>query len=91
MRTPCSYKMVATALRCGYKSGMPTKLRVKMPIDMNKDVTVRLRITPEEHTAWLAAAELEQMTLSQWIRRRCHGLAAAAPTMPAAPKKTSRR
>lgn len=70
---------------------MTRRLRANIPIDMNKDVTVRLRITPEEHTAWLAAADLEQMTLSQWIRRRCHGLTATAPTMPHTPKKPGRK
>lgn len=52
-----------------------------MQDDMKREVTVRLRVTAEEQDSWLKAAELEQMTLSQWIRRRCNGLAAAAPVI----------
>lgn len=44
--------------------------------EMNKDVTVQVRLTAEEHNRWLAAAESEDRTLSNWIRRQCN---AAAP------------
>ncbi len=44
--------------------------------DMNKDVTVQVRLTADEHKRWLAAATGEDRTLSNWIRRQCN---AAAP------------
>jgi predicted HicB family RNase H-like nuclease len=53
--------------------------------DVAKDFMIRLRVSGEEHAAWLKAAELEQMSLSNWIRRRCNGLATAAPVIK--PKK----
>lgn len=48
---------------------------------MARDAMIKLRITVDEQTAWQAAAELEQMSLSAWIRRRCNGLAATAPAV----------
>ncbi len=56
---------------------------------MDKEATITLRLTVDEQKAWKAAAELEQMPLSLWIRRRCNGLAAAAPVM-GKPKKGRR-
>lgn len=46
--------------------------------DMNKDVTVQVRLTAEEHKRWLTAAEAEERTLSNWIRRQCNAAAADA-------------
>ena len=46
--------------------------------DMNKDVTIQVRCTAEEHARWLAAAEAEDRTLSNWLRRQAND---AAPSV----------
>ncbi len=43
--------------------------------DMNKDVTIQVRCTAEEHARWLAAAEAEDRTLSNWLRRQANDAA----------------
>lgn len=40
--------------------------------EMNKDVTIQVRLTAEEHKRWLAAATAEDRSLSNWIRRQCN-------------------
>lgn len=36
-----------------------------------KNVTITLRLAPEEHAAWSAAAVADGRSLSSWIRRQC--------------------
>lgn len=57
--------------------------------DVDKTVTIALRITKDEHRAWLAAAEADGRTLSDWVRRRCTGVVTAAPVI-IKPKKARR-
>lgn len=47
---------------------------------MNRDITVRLKVTKEESKAWRAAAAAEGCTLSEWIRRRSQGIGKRAQT-----------
>lgn len=61
-------------------------MRTDMLDEMDKDVMLTLRLSKDEHKAWKAAADLEQMPLAAWIRRRCNGLSAAAPTVKASKK-----
>jgi hypothetical protein len=55
---------------------------------MTKTVTVTLRIAPEEHAGWTAAAAADGRSLASWIRRQCaHGQPAPAPdSKPKKPK-----
>lgn len=62
-------------------------MRTDMLEPMDKDVTIALRISKDEQTAWLAAAEADGRTLSDWIRRRCNGLSGAAPVAKQSTKK----
>lgn len=39
---------------------------------MAKTVTVQVRLTAEDRSRWLAAANAEDRTLSNWIRRQCN-------------------
>ena len=40
-----------------------------------RDVTVRLRVTDAEKARWLAAASINRVGLSEWIRGACEGVA----------------
>jgi predicted HicB family RNase H-like nuclease len=46
-----------------------------------KNVTITLRITVDEHAAWVAAATADDRSLSGWIRKQCNAglLPRAAP------------
>lgn len=46
--------------------------------DMNKEVTIQVRLTAEEHKRWLAAAEKDDRSLSNWIRRQCNAATSTA-------------
>jgi hypothetical protein len=46
-----------------------------------KDALIQLRVTSAERDAWQEAAELSEMTLSDWIRQRCNGPAALPPQL----------
>jgi hypothetical protein len=70
---------------------MPQTNQANMPDDMNRDVTIKIRLTAVEHAAWLAAADRDEMTLSQWIRRRCNGQSALAPELGAAQKPRAKK
>ncbi len=59
--------------------------------EMAKDVRLQVRLTADEHAAWFAAAEAEQMSLSNWIRRRCNGLPTTAPVVAPKPAKKAKR
>lgn len=48
---------------------------------MDKDVMLTLRLSKAEHKAWKEAAEVEQVSLAAWIRRRCNGLSTTAPVV----------
>jgi hypothetical protein len=56
-------------------------MRTDMLDPMTKDVVIQVRLSTDEHKAWTAAAELEQLPLAAWIRRRCNGLSAVAPAV----------
>lgn len=59
---------------------------------MGKSKVINLRIAPEEHAAWDAAAEAAGLKLSEWIRRRCNGTTTIeAPPPAAAPKPKKKR
>ena len=53
---------------------------------MNRDESIKLRVTAAELAAWQAAADKSEMVLSEWIRQRCAGPQALPPanvkTMP---------
>jgi predicted HicB family RNase H-like nuclease len=51
--------------------------------------TITLRVPPEEHAAWQAAAAADQRTLSSWIRKQCSVV--APPVAPTAPKPRRKR
>ena len=53
-----------------------------------KNVTITLRITVDEHAAWVAAATADDRSLSGWIRKQCN---AATPTITASSPKTAKR
>jgi hypothetical protein len=59
--------------------------------DMNKDVTVQVRLTAEEHKRWLAAAEAEGRTLSNWIRRQCNAQAPSIDVIEYVEKRAAER
>lgn len=59
--------------------------------EMNKDVTVQVRLTAEEHKRWLAAAEAEDRTLSNWIRRQCNAAAPSVEIIEIVEKKLAER
>lgn len=59
--------------------------------EMNKDVTVQVRLTAEEHKRWLAAAEVEDRTLSNWIRRQCNAVAPSLDVINYVEKKDAER
>jgi predicted HicB family RNase H-like nuclease len=57
--------------------------------DPAKNLTITLRLSPEEHAVWVVAAAADGRTLSSWIRRQC---AIGAASMPlAAPKPPRKR
>lgn len=68
---------------CTYNVMMPGS-------DMTKTVVIQVRLTSDEHRSWLAAADLEKMALSAWVRRRCNGLPAAAPVVRAGAKRRTK-
>lgn len=39
--------------------------------DVKRDVVIRLLVNQAERDAMQAAADAEELTLSEWIRRRC--------------------
>jgi hypothetical protein len=53
---------------------------------VNRDESIKLRVTAAELAAWQAAADKSDMVLSEWIRQRCAGPRALPPanvkTMP---------
>lgn len=49
-------------------------MRTDMLDPMGKDVTIALRVSPEEQDQWSKAAAADGRSLSDWIRRRCNGL-----------------
>jgi hypothetical protein len=51
-----------------------------------KDAMIKLRITEADLQRWRDAAALDDMPLSDWIRRRVDG----RPTTPPVPKKVHR-
>lgn len=52
------------------------------PGDTMKDITVKLRLTKEDHARWLAAAAASDMDLSKWIRARVD-----PPALPPEPRR----
>lgn len=58
--------------------------------DPAKNLTITLRLSPEEHAVWVAAATADGRTLSSWIRRQCAvGAAKSKPLL--TPKPRPRR
>jgi uncharacterized protein (DUF1778 family) len=57
-------------------------------VPSKKEERIELRAKAEDVKAWRQAAEREDMTLSDWIRRQ---LRAAVEASPAPAKKSSRR
>jgi hypothetical protein len=49
-----------------------------------KSVVVKLRIAPSDVKPWRDAARADRVSLADWIRRRCDGRPATAPTLPKA-------
>lgn len=63
--------------------------------DSAKSLTITLRLAPDEHATWVAAAAADGRSLSSWIRRQCALGAAAAPAssprVPAKPQGPKRK
>jgi len=57
---------------------------------MAKAKSFFIRVTEQEHDAWLAAAAADGITISEWIRRRCNGTQTIAASTPSAPKRKRR-
>jgi predicted HicB family RNase H-like nuclease len=53
-----------------------------------KNVTITLRLDPDEHETWVAAAEADGRTLSSWIRRQCSTSVAIETPKPRPKRKT---
>lgn len=49
-----------------------------------RDVRVELRVLPEEHEAWSAAAKRDERALSAWVRKVANDAARVAPAKPKA-------
>jgi predicted HicB family RNase H-like nuclease len=58
--------------------------------DPAKNLTITLRLSPEEHAVWVDAATADGRTLSSWIRRQCAIGAARAKPLPT-PKPRRKR
>lgn len=48
-----------------------TRAKASVGDDVKRDVVVRLLVTQVERDAMQAAADAGELTLSEWIRRRC--------------------
>lgn len=59
--------------------------------DVNRDVVIRLRLTPVERDAWNTAAKKAGLKLSEWIRRRCQGEVTIVPPPPPGISMTGKR
>ena len=61
---------------------VPTMYTVRTMAPAAKDERIYIRISEEDALSWKAAAEAEDMTLSDWIRRTCRAALAGKPTKP---------
>jgi len=59
--------------------------------DMTKDVTIQVRCTAEEQARWLAAAQAEDRTLSNWLRRQANEAAPDPAPIAETLKRTNAR
>jgi predicted HicB family RNase H-like nuclease len=59
--------------------------------DPAKNLTITLRLSPEEHAVWVDAATADGRTLSSWIRRQCAIGASRAKPLPTSTPRRKRK